>query len=434
MTEGASPPTTTSRASTTTAESIDLNSALAQPAEAPLSIVGSDDQSSTKYKQSSDARSNFKPHQMLMQTIISVECGNDLTATPIIIHEEMLCCYSKLFNQNREKAKVLRNQYAECRHLLKALGAHVFPEVTSKQFENDRLELKVIPLILDISMKYPLKGNQRGLREVIDNAIDEAINNKNVKPLSFTTGPQGVKKKEVRDMTRTAGLDKRLGFLNSHGVRIVAERLYSKLHRIDKQEKSKAKTDALVAVAQNRILLPDTDEATVQLLVQWIYHNTLDVRDARQIYELMSLANKLGVDVLRESCLSTLASSLTDTLQAARVASLPLMHLLGYGSQPANQLLETVFNKVFLEADSPTRLKGLVIDAIADDLDKELWTYLKTALNPELALSLIEAIVRRGLVKNEQTAAIHMKTEADGATAGQLLQTDAGAHDPTGVA
>ncbi|KAH9878279.1 hypothetical protein J1614_003496 [Plenodomus biglobosus] len=369
---------------------------------------GTADQGGDKHDQFLEALTKFMPHQMLMQTAFSIEYGKDPTAAPIIIREEMLRCDSNLFSQNCAKAKVLREQYAEFRRLLQALGSHLFPEVTAQQFEKERLELKVIPLLLDVLVKYPLKAHQRQLKDIIEDAVDKEIDSKNYQPPSFAIGPGGVKKKDTRDTTRAASLDTRLGFLKSRGVQNVAEQLYAKIHQLEKQERSEARTSALVAVAQNRILLPDTDDTTVQLLVQWIYHGTLDRHDASQTYDLMSLANRLGVDVLRELCLGALVVGLKDTLQAARVTGLPLAHLLGYGTDSANELLDTIFKKVFLENDSPERLKELVINAIADDLNMELWTYLKNILSHDLAL---RAMVLRGNIKNEQSGEVSLKME-----------------------
>lgn len=142
----------------------------------------------------------------------------------------------------------------------------------------------------------------------------------------------------------------------------------------------------------------------------------------------MSLANKLGVDVLRELCLGALVVGLKDTLQAARGAGLPLAHLLGYGPDSANQLLDTIFKRVFLENDSPKRLKELVINAIADDLNVELWNYLKSTLSHDLALQLIEAMLLQGSIKNDQSGEVPLRMEENCAAKGQSLQLDADVH------
>lgn len=407
-----SPVVPTSPASTmATIPTVDVDSTLSQSPKVALTSGETTDQSDVNQKQSPNVRTNFMPHQMLMQTALTVEYGKDPTITPIIIHEEILRCHSILFSQCCEKAKAMRDKYAECRALLQALGAYLFPEVTVQRFEKERLELKAIPLLMELSTNYPLKSYQRLIKETVDEAVDEEVHNKNVKPVSFATGPGGVRKKESRDMTRAASLDARLGFLKSRGVREVAEQLYAKLHQIEKQERFKAQTNSLTALAQNRLLLPDTDDVTVQLLVQWIYRGTLDGHDANQTYALMNLAKRLGVEVLSELCLGILVNRLKDTLQAARVAGFPFAHLLGYGSGPANQLLDIVFNKVFLENDPPKRLKELVINAIADDLNMELWNHLKSTLSHELALQLIEAMILRGRIKDEQPGEVPMNLE-----------------------
>ncbi|KAI8930798.1 hypothetical protein NX059_011821 [Plenodomus lindquistii] len=355
---------------------------------------------------------------MLKQTPMTVEYGADAKTGSIIIHEEMLRCHSKLFSDRCEQAKTLRGQYAECHELLRKLGSNLFFEATPKEFETERLDLKVIPLLLEISTKYPLKTYQRSITETIDGAIDNEISNKNFKPLP---GSGNQKRKDARDMTRAVSLTTRLGYLKPQGVRGVAEQLYAKLHNTDKTEKSKAQNNPLVAVAQKRILLPDADDTTVQLLVHWIYHGALNGQDADQTYGLMCLAGELGVEALREKCLSALAKGVEDTLQGADEHGISLAHLLGCGVASTNQLLDTVFKRVFSEKRPPERLRDLVIHAIADDLDMELWEYIKGTLSHDLALQLIESIVIRKQIKFEQTE-MHMKSEEVDPATGQLLQ------------
>jgi hypothetical protein len=79
---------------------------------------------------------------MLMQTTITIECGQELE-TKLTMHEEILRCNSKRFGQVYAKAKPMRELYKKTQSVCDKLAAFVFPEVTTKQFEENGLEEEV---------------------------------------------------------------------------------------------------------------------------------------------------------------------------------------------------------------------------------------------------------------------------------------------------
>ena len=79
---------------------------------------------------------------MLIQTPLKVECGVDLTVT-FTMHEELLCCHSKLLADRFAEAKPLREQYKRIKNISDKLSAYFFPNVTPKQFEEAAFETQV---------------------------------------------------------------------------------------------------------------------------------------------------------------------------------------------------------------------------------------------------------------------------------------------------
>jgi hypothetical protein len=79
---------------------------------------------------------------MLMQTTITIECGQELE-TKLTVHEEILRCNSKKLGQVYAKAKPMREQYKKSQTVCDKLATFVFPEVTPQQFEKNSLEEEV---------------------------------------------------------------------------------------------------------------------------------------------------------------------------------------------------------------------------------------------------------------------------------------------------
>jgi hypothetical protein len=82
---------------------------------------------------------------MLMQTLITIECGPKLE-TKLTLHEELLCCHSKQLAGQFAKAKSARIQFAKADKFREKLAAYVYPETTQKEFEDGRLEQQVSPV------------------------------------------------------------------------------------------------------------------------------------------------------------------------------------------------------------------------------------------------------------------------------------------------
>lgn len=82
-----------------------------------------------------------------MQTPLTVECGDDLTVK-LTMHEEILCCHSKLLGDRFAKAKPLMEQYRCTKTISNKLASYIFPEVTPKQFEDRGLEAQVSSTVM----------------------------------------------------------------------------------------------------------------------------------------------------------------------------------------------------------------------------------------------------------------------------------------------
>jgi hypothetical protein len=77
-----------------------------------------------------------------MITPIEITCGPDL-ATKLIVHEELLRCYSTLLDERYTKAKVDRDAIAKCNEFQAAIAAHVCPATSVKCFIESKAEEKV---------------------------------------------------------------------------------------------------------------------------------------------------------------------------------------------------------------------------------------------------------------------------------------------------
>lgn len=273
--------------------------------------------------------------------------------------------------------------------------------------------MQAIPLIQKIYENYPLQGRQNDIKTIVDKAVDEEIEKKNFKPKPTTENPRS---KDTRDMSRSVGLSARLTLLKSGAVMEVAAQLYARLHQISKDELKKAESDINRAAAQQRILLPTADEGAVHSLVNWVYQGALYTGDEAELYTLMNLASELGVNVLNELCLSKLANGVFDSIQQANAWGVPFRNLLGHGPDLADPFLDTVFIKVFNDSSPPGRLLKLVIDALAENMDTELWPHVRQAVSHEMALQLIDAMVLLQQIKNEKRLdQTSVKSEGDDA-------------------
>ena len=269
--------------------------------------------------------------------------------------------------------------------------------------------VQVVPLILQAYDTPPLQNYRTGLRKTIDNSVEEQITQKHITPAQPTG--QGQRKKDSRNMSREVALATRLAMLTSTGIHGVAGDVFAILHRITKEEKFKAIKDKVKAAAQGRILLPSAGDTAVQMLVEWIYRGTLYCHDGRQLYALFDLARDLGIEALSELCLSKIANGASDILHAALEKGIHLRDLLVHESGSAHSILEVVFGNVLTGKNPPTRLLEFVIKALAENMDLDLWLHLKDITGHEIALQLVEAMVKQREFKTEQSSSVTVKSE-----------------------
>jgi hypothetical protein len=160
-----------------------------------------------------------------------------------------------------------------------------------------------------------MREYESALQKAIDKEIEEQLGQKNnVKPAI-----PGAKRRSPAETTHELSLPARLALLKPRGVQAVAEKVFAILHKIKKKESAKVEEDEVKAAAHQRLLLPGVDEKVVRSLVQYIYQGTLHYQDVEQLYAVMELAGKLGVEALYEVSLSgTIQCGLTrESLQGS---------------------------------------------------------------------------------------------------------------------
>ncbi|CAE7180125.1 hypothetical protein CFE70_006226 [Pyrenophora teres f. teres 0-1] len=322
----------------------------------------------------------FKPMQMLVSTPLTVECGVNLTVK-FTMHEELVCCHSKHLAGLFAQAKQLRQQYERTKVLNDTLAVCCFPEVTPKQFESSGLEVQAIPLIVGAYEQWPLPGYPNSVRKVIDEAVQEQIAAKNIQNTT------------IKELARITDLSIRLSHLKSRGVQAIAEKLFVTIHQVTKKEEKRALNDKLRAAAQCRLLLPDVDEQTVAILMQWIYQGTLQFQDAEQLYNVLKLATTLEIEALAEICLTKLYDAASENIRDASNFGMRLQTALGFGPDSADHALGVIFRHVIQDERTPRRLQELIIDTLAASLDKELWEHIKLLISHKMALQIIETMV-----------------------------------------
>ncbi|KAJ6200064.1 hypothetical protein J3E72DRAFT_391961 [Bipolaris maydis] len=322
----------------------------------------------------------FKPHQMLMQTPVEIECGPDLS-TKLTIHEELLCCHSKLLEERFIQAKVLRKQFEQSDHLRDQIAPHVFPEVTAEQFAAGDHDEKALPLIIRAYERFPMTGYGPAIKKVIDEATQVQVELKRVKA------------RMLHDAIRENNTKVRLTYIDAFGLHAITEKLFAAIHRINKREIARAKDDVVRAAAQKRILIPGSEPDTVQTAMDWIYQGKLNCEDPQQLYNTLQLATQLGIKALSEFCHSKLYNAVTDCIQDAMANDTSLKTLLGYGPGPGDRVMEVVFKHAFKDHDVPKRFREIVVETLATNLDAELWAEIKDMVSHKVALQIIEALL-----------------------------------------
>ncbi|USP79019.1 hypothetical protein yc1106_06293 [Curvularia clavata] len=329
---------------------------------------------------SSSEPDEFKPHQMLMQTPITIECGKNLSEK-LTVHEELLCCHSRLLEQRFFAAKDMRQQYEQAKTLRDQMAAYVFPEVTKVQFEARSCEKRALPLIIRAYDSYPFPDHVKDIRKKIDEETGEQVRLKKVKARMLQTA------------IREEDWKVRIMYIDSRGVHAIIGELFGLLHRLNKQEIVSAREDPVRAAAQKRILLPGVEKNTAELVMQWVYQGKFECKNPQQLYNTLQLATQLGIEALSEICLTRLYNAAHDSIQNAMMTGITLKSLLGYGPGPSDNMVGVIFKHALQDHDTPQRIQDLVVHFLATELDTELWAKLKDLANHSITVQIIDAML-----------------------------------------
>lgn len=228
--------------------------------------------------------------------------------------------------------------------------------------------------------------------------------------------------KSIKAFREMPGLKTRLAALNSEGALEVAEELCAHLQRTKAIEKQKAKTNVNKAWAQGRLLLRGASEKTVMSVVDWAYHTTLHFEDAEHLYDIWSLATRLNIRILAVECMDRLFQAASSSLYHALSDGILLRDLLGLSekqdtqhSQPlSDDFVKTVFHHVLKDENPPPELTQLVVNAMAQGMDSELWAQLQDTLNQVIVRQLVGVMISSREINPEQSgvAGEHIKLEA----------------------
>lgn len=288
-------------------------------------------------------------------------------------------------------------------------------------------------MIATIEDKYPLQEYQKTISKLIISTVDQQFANKNTKQ----SGKTPKSKKDLLDL----GLRMRPSLLNSEGALEVAAEVCAKLQRIKATERQKAKTMVIKAWAQGRLLLRDASEKSVLSFVEWAYHSTLRYEDAEHLYSLWHLAKRLQVHALAHECMDRLCDSASSSICNALSNDVPLRYLLGLGSPEEkyaaaavkDDIVATVFSHVLNDTDPPASLSQLVVNAMAQSMDSELWAELKDMVNHDVARQLIEVMMIQRDIKPEQglDSGADIKLETQHAADAALTTTNEAHHEST---
>lgn len=211
----------------------------------------------------------------------------------------------------------------------------------------------------------------------------------------------------------------RLAMLRDEAVYTVLERLKCSLRLMKSKEKREAYGSVIKAAAQGRILLPKDDPATVLALVQWLYKDGLLFSGANHLCDIQALADRLGITQLSAECMDLLSSATSSILRQAKCQGLTLKSLLSEtfqaqdrGHEPDSDgdpltsfsLIGDVFKIVLKKEKPPTVLQDLVVEAIADSGDLELFNELLPVISYDMRGEIGVAMMRLAKVKADAAA------------------------------
>lgn len=243
------------------------------------------------------------------------------------------------------------------------------------------MRLQALPLIIFAYEKYPLTIYHEAVMQCITKATEKQVKAKKVKAQMLQTA------------IREEDWKRRITYINPPGVHAITAELFGMLHLINKKEITRAEEDVVRAAAQKRILVPDVEEGAVLSVMQWIYEGKFEYQDPQQLCNTLQLATQLGIEALSELCLTKLCNAAQDSMHKAMITGKTLKHLLGFGSDSIDNVIDVIFKHALQDHDTPKRIQELVVDAMAKGLDLELWSCLKDTVSHNIALQVIAAML-----------------------------------------
>ncbi|XPS72681.1 hypothetical protein M3J07_004830 [Ascochyta lentis] len=348
-----------------------------------------------------DSESSFQPFQMLMDSVISIEYGDELQDS-CSVHEGMICCHSPQAQLWCTQAKPLREQYDKCEELARKFTSFSMLGLTAAKYEENKVESRAASLITYADNHFPLSTYQPNVSKLIKDALAAQVTDGHVKD---------PKTKITTKSYLERSFNGRLTSLNWQGMLNMMERLCGIIGRIRAAEMEKGKKDQIRAMAQKRIILRGTSNASIQSLLAWIYQGNLHYKSSEHLYEVYELAIKLRVDALAETCLSQLFNTASDVIHETHCQGVTLDALLGFKSAgEADELqnrvvpdntVEIIFHHVLTDKNPPARLSDLVVDIMARKMHSKLWAQIQETISRPIALRLVEAMLQLKELKAE---------------------------------
>ncbi|OAG00077.1 uncharacterized protein CC84DRAFT_359196 [Paraphaeosphaeria sporulosa] len=350
--------------------------------------------------------------------IITIECGVDLEThyhIPLFVLSAESQKQIEIFCQ----AEGLRKGYVGVKALRKRVKA-LYPllELHAPHIRHtDRCREKAMALILEALNDFPIPMYQAGVAK----RLAEATNSVFCKNDLWTKPPGKKLDKGLHPMNDIKG---RLHHLQDIAVYTVLERLDVYLHDLKGLEKEEASKSAVKAAAQQRIILPSEDPATVEVLVEWLYKSksTLTFTSVTHLYAIHSLADKLGITHLAAECMALLTSATSRILRRAKSEGVTLKDLLdvctrGSAHQQSHdrepdahsdtdllsspRVVGEVFKIALRTPDPPLVLQDLVANAIAESEDTALLNQLLPTMNLEMRGNVTVAMLHNIKSKRE---------------------------------
>ncbi|KAF2653586.1 hypothetical protein K491DRAFT_717880 [Lophiostoma macrostomum CBS 122681] len=349
-------------------------------------------------------------HGDIYKTEVTLEHGKDLKQKRIL-HLELLCSCSEKMVALFIKAQKLRELYSRSSVLRKEVKSSVCDDAPEDAVEHASY---IMRLVHQCVKQYPLSHHQAAINLAITQCADRLC--KDTRAVKGGSGNTSVRKKDFKDWH----LPDRLQQLNPDGVRSVARTLLKTLQAIKVTEIRRAQSNPATAAAQRRILLPQFENKAVVSVVNWLYSQgaTLQWDSADHLCKIYALAEELGIETLAAACMRTLLFTTSSAIDQANAAGRGVRELLEeaglnreeVGGGQLAHIVPTVFSYVLGEDNPPTALRDLVINAIADSHDIEVFNMVKGVIDLPMALQLSEAMIIRACSRIQQPGTVKTET------------------------